>query len=62
VFCFSGVLLINFAWFRLNYKDYPLGKKQSEALGRAVTRGADVFLWILIGLVVIAEALIKFVK
>jgi len=62
VFCFSGVLLINFAWLRINYKDYPLSKKCSLWLSKSIAHGADIFLWILIGLVVVAEALIKFVK
>lgn len=60
VFCFGGVLLINFAWFRLNYKDYPLNKRHSTQLSQFTARGADIFFWLLIGLFVVAEALIKF--
>lgn len=62
VFCFSGVLMLNGAWFRINYHDYPLSKKFMGKLDRFVAAGGDIFFWCLIGLVVICEALIKFNK
>lgn len=62
VFCFSGVLLINFAWLRLNYLDYPLSKRMSALLNRAIENGADILFWCLIAIAIICEALIKFHK
>lgn len=55
IFCFAGVLIINAAWFRLNYKDMGLSDKWT-------TKGFDFFVWCLIALAVIFEALIKFAK
>lgn len=60
VFCFGGVLTINAAWFRLNYSDYPISKSVKRKLDAGVAKGADIFFWCLIGLVVVAEAVIKF--
>ena len=60
VFCFGGLLLINAAWFRLNYKNYGLSKKTTAAVERWVNKGADIFFWCLIGLVIVLEAMIKF--
>lgn len=59
-FCYGGVLLINVALFRLNYKDYPLSKRYRKLADRIVAAGADIFFWCLIGLVIILEAIIKF--
>ena len=60
VFCYGGVLAINGALFRLNYKDYPLSKKTMAKLDTWVARGADLFFWCLIALVIALEAIIKF--
>ena len=60
VFCYGGVLAINAALFRLNYEDYPLSKKAMAKLEVWVSRGADIFFWCLIGLIIVAEAIIKF--
>lgn len=60
VFCFGGVLTINAAWFRLNYSDYPISKALKQKIDVAVANGADIFFWCLIGLVIVAEAVIKF--
>jgi len=60
IFCFGGVLLINFAWLRLNYRDYTPNKDYSAKLGQAIAHGVDIFFWLLVGLFVVAEALIKF--
>jgi uncharacterized membrane protein len=53
IFCFAGVLIINAAWFRLNYKDLSLSDKWTA-------KGIDYFVWCLIALVIIFEAIIKF--
>ena len=60
LFCYGGVLLINGALLRLNYKNLPFGKKVMLAVDRLVSRGADIFFWCLIALVIVLEAIIKF--
>jgi uncharacterized membrane protein len=59
VFCYAGVLTINAAWVRLNYKDLPVGKKSTKVLNRLVSSGADIFFWFLVALSIVAEALLK---
>ena len=60
VFCYGGVLALNTAWFRINYRDYPLNNKIMRRLDILVTKGFDIFFWCLIGLTIALEALIKF--
>jgi hypothetical protein len=60
IFCYAGVLTINAALLRLNYKDYPLSKKSLAKLDNWVARGADIFFWCLIAAVIALEAIIKF--
>lgn len=56
-FCFGGVLLVNWAWLRLNYLDYG---RYSNSLKRFVYSGGDIFLWIMVALIIVLEAIIKF--
>lgn len=60
IFCYGGLLFVNGAWFRLNYKDYPLSKKMMASLSLWVSRGADIFVWCLIAAAIVLEAIIKF--
>lgn len=60
LFCYSGLLLINAMWFRLNYKDYRLGKRLRRVADKMVASGADLFFWCLIAAAIGLEALIKF--
>lgn len=60
LFCYSGVLAVNAAWFRLNYKDFPVSKKTQKMLDRAVASGTDLFAWCLIAIAIAIEAIIKF--
>ncbi|MEX0881576.1 MAG: vitamin K epoxide reductase family protein [Candidatus Saccharimonadales bacterium] len=60
IFNFSGLLLINGAWLRLNYKDYGLNKKTVAAVERWVNKGTDIFFWSLIALLITLWAIIKF--
>lgn len=60
IFCYLGVLAISGAWFRLNYKDWPIGKGAQKVVDRMVASGADIFIWCLIALVMVLEAIIKF--
>ena len=60
LFCYGSVLAISGAWFRLNYADLPLSAKTHKVLSRAVAKGADIFVWILIALGITLEAILKF--
>ena len=60
IFCYGGVLAINGAWFRLNYREYPVSKKTMRILDRIVASGADIFFWCLIALTITLEAILKF--
>lgn len=57
LFCYGGLLVVSAAWFRLNYQDYPNGKK---LFGSLVARGGDLFIWCLIGAAIALEAILKF--
>ena len=60
LFCYTGVLAINGVWFRLNYRDLPLSKSTRKVVDRAVINGTDIFIWCLIALGIVLEAIIKF--
>lgn len=60
IFCFSGLLLINFSWLRLNHQDFGLSRKHQKRLENWIANGADLFLWCLIALVIVFEAILKF--
>lgn len=60
IFCFAGLLLVNWGWVRINAADLPIGRGQA-VLRRAIDRGADTFGWILVALLVSFAMLLKFV-
>jgi uncharacterized membrane protein len=59
IFCYAGVLTINVAWFRLNYKDIHFSKTIARKLDRVVVSGADIFFWGLVALSIVLEAILK---
>lgn len=61
LFCFSGLLLVNWGWVRTNAADLPIGTKGRAALQRAISSGADTFVWILLALAIAFTMIIKFV-
>jgi uncharacterized membrane protein len=52
IFCFSGLLLINWGWLRLNAADLPIGERGRAFVERRIKTGADIFMWILLALAV----------
>ncbi len=60
LFCYLGVLFINGAFHRLNYPDYTHNPAIQKLLEQIKTKGIDIFILSLIGLVIILEAIIKF--
>jgi uncharacterized membrane protein len=48
IFCFAGLLLINWGWLRINAPDLPIGVRGRAALARGIKKGADIFAWLLL--------------
>lgn len=51
MFSFTGLLLINWGWLRLNVGDLPVSKKTRKVLVGWTEKGTDTFIWILIAVV-----------
>jgi uncharacterized membrane protein len=58
--CFSGLLVINWGWVRINAEDLPIGDRGRTVLQRAIAAGADTFAWILLALLIAFAMIIKF--
>ena len=53
IFCYSGVIAINWSWLRINMGNiYFISKNTQRSFERAKNRGLDTFLWILWGLII----------
>jgi len=63
IFCYGGVILINWAWFRINHKDFPLlSKKSHKKIENLIAKGADSFFWIIWATLFVAMFIIAFNK
>lgn len=51
MFLFTGLLLINWGWLRLNVHDLPVSKRARKTVDRWITKGTDTFIWLLIAVV-----------
>ena len=60
IFCYGGVIGLNWAWLRINSADLPLSPKLHRGLDRAISHGADTFFWILWALGVAGMFVYKF--
>jgi uncharacterized membrane protein len=60
IFCYAAVLSISAAWLRLNRHDLKLNKKNEKFLGNIISKNFDVAFWLLIAIIIIIEAVIKF--
>lgn len=61
MFCYAGVIAINWAWLRINVDDLPLiGLNGKKKLKKAFKSGADTFGWIMWGLLFAAMFIIAF--
>jgi len=50
IFCFGGLLLVNWGWLRINAADLPIGERGRAFIAKRIKNGADMFMWILLGL------------
>lgn len=60
LFCYSAVILMNWAWFRLHYAALPLKKVSAVKLNAFVTSGGDIFVAILWALAFAAMIIFRF--
>lgn len=60
IFCFGGLLLVNWGWLRSNAADLPIGARGRAALARGIATGADIFGWFLLAAVVAFAMLLRF--
>jgi len=60
IFCFAGLLLVNWAWLRTNVADLPFGDRVQDVLQRAIKSGADIFGWLIIGLAMAFAMILHF--
>jgi uncharacterized membrane protein len=60
IFCFTGLLLVNWGWLRLNAADLPIGERGRRALARAIANGGDIFGWFLLAALVGFAMLLRF--
>ena len=58
--CFSGLLLVNWGWLRINAPDLPVGKTGQNIVRRAIDKGADLFVWVLLALALTFAIILKF--
>lgn len=60
IFCFGGLLLVNWGWLRLNAVDLPIGKRGRAILARGIAMGADIFGWFLLAALVAFAMVLRF--
>jgi uncharacterized membrane protein len=60
LFCFTGLLLVNWGWLRLNAADLPVGERGRAYVKRAIESGGDIFAWILLAMTVAFAMAIRF--
>lgn len=60
MFCFAGLLLVNWGWLRLNAADMPIGVRGRAVLARAIARGGDILGWFVLAAIVGFAMLLKF--
>lgn len=56
LFCFSGLLLVNWGWVRINQVDLPAWLH----IKGAAAKGADTFVWIIIAVTIAFAMLLRF--
>jgi hypothetical protein len=61
IFCYGGVILINWSWLRININDLPLlAKKQKNNMQKIMAKGGDTFFWILWALLFVFMLVLAF--
>jgi len=60
IFCFAGLLLVNWGWLRLNAGDLPIGERGRNFVKRRIESGADIFAWFLLAAIVAFAMVLRF--
>lgn len=60
MFCYSAVLVINWALLRINQKDIKFNKSVSKTIDKLIKDDNDMFIWLFIAVIIIAEIILKF--
>ncbi len=60
MFCYAAVLAINWALLRLNQKDIKFNKTLSKTIDNLIKSNNDIFVWLSIAVIIVAEIIIKF--
>lgn len=60
IFCFVGLLLVNWSWLRLNAAELPIGERGRAFIKRRIETGADTFVWILLAMAVAFAMVLRF--
>ena len=60
LFCFAGLLTINWGWLRTNADILPLSLSKRMRLQEAIHSGVDIFVWLVLAIVIAFVMLLKF--
>jgi uncharacterized membrane protein len=60
IFCFAGLLLVNWGWLRINAADLPIGDHARARLQRSIASGADIFAWMLLAMALAFAMVLRF--
>lgn len=60
MFLFTGLLLVNWAWLRLNLTDLPLSAQCKKKLSGVVAKGGDTLGWFILGMILAFAMLFRF--
>lgn len=50
--CITGLLMVNGAWLRINAPDLPISASARRRLQKWISKGTDVFFWIVLAIVI----------
>jgi uncharacterized membrane protein len=60
LFCFAGLLMVNWAWARLNVTDYPIRKEWIKKKQSLIAANWDTFAWAILAAVVAIAMTLRF--
>lgn len=60
LFCFSGLMLLNWGFVRINATDLPIGGRGRTLLRHGIATGADTFVWLVFALTIAFIMVMKF--
>lgn len=60
LFCFGGLLLVNWAWVQINASDLPIGERGRAVVARAIKNNTDILVWVVIAALLTFAILLRF--